>query len=217
MSVKTLASEFATYIAELPLVAILRGVTPDEVIGIGEAVRSAGFQVIEVPLNSPDPYSSIRMLAQTVGKEVLVGAGTVLTVEEVRAVADVGGRVIISPNTNVAVIRETKRLGLVSVPGFCTPTEALAAADAGADALKIFPASSLGPEGFKVIAAVMPDLPVLAVGGIAPAAMPEYLDAGISGFGLGSGLYRAGMDCAQVYENAERYVGIYREYVRSVK
>lgn len=199
------------YLDALPLVAILRGVTPSEVVAIAETIRESGFRIIEVPLNSPEPCASIQALAEVMGDDVLVGAGTVLTVEQVRAVAEAGGKVIISPNTNVEVIRETKRLGLISMPGFCTPTEALAAAAAGADALKLFPATALGPEGFKVASAVFPDLPVLAVGGVSPQDMPEYLAAGFSGFGLGSGLYRAGMTVEQVRANAESYVALYRE------
>ncbi|MCQ3830999.1 2-dehydro-3-deoxy-6-phosphogalactonate aldolase [Microbulbifer elongatus] len=198
------------YLEALPLVAILRGVQPTEVVAIAETIREAGFRIIEVPLNSPEPCASIQALAEVMGDDVLVGAGTVLTVEQVRGVAEAGGKVIISPNTDVDVIRETKRLGLISMPGFCTPTEALAAADAGADALKLFPATALGPEGFKVTSAVLPDLPVLAVGGVSPEDMPEYLAAGFSGFGLGSGLYRAGMTVAQVRENAVAYASGYR-------
>lgn len=191
----------------LPLIAILRGLTPDEAVAVGEAIVAAGFTCLEVPLNSPEPLESIRRLRQTLDGRALVGAGTVLNVQAARGVADVGGQLIISPNTNTDVIRETKALGLLSLPGFFTPSEAFAALDAGADALKLFPAEIAGPKGLKAIRAVLPAATrVYAVGGVDPDSMAQWRTAGASGFGIGSAVFKPGQSPDQVGRQAQAFV-----------
>lgn len=191
----------------LPLIAILRGLKPDEAVAMGEAIVAAGFICLEVPLNSPEPLESIRRLRQTLDGRALVGAGTVLNVQAAREVADVGGQLIISPNTNTDVIRETKALGLLSLPGFFTPSEAFAALDAGADALKLFPAEIAGPKGLKAIRAVLPAATrVYAVGGVDPDSMAQWRTAGASGFGIGSAVFKPGQSPDQVGRQAQAFV-----------
>ncbi|MEL6204471.1 MAG: 2-dehydro-3-deoxy-6-phosphogalactonate aldolase [Pseudomonadota bacterium] len=186
-----------------PLVAILRGIRPAEALGIGRALLDQGIDRIEVPLNSTDPLTSIATLADALGDEALIGAGTVLTADQVREVHAAGGRLIVSPDCNTQVIETTKALGLHSYPGFFTPTEAFAALRAGADALKLFPAAQLGPEGLKAIGAVLPpDIPVYAVGGVGPANFAAWTVAGAAGFGIGSALYARGDDAATVARKA---------------
>lgn len=191
----------------LPLIAILRGLKPDEAVAVGEAIVAAGFTCLEVPLNSPEPLESIRRLRQTLDGRALVGAGTVLNVQAAREVADVGGQLIISPNTNTDVIRETKALGLLSLPGFFTPSEAFAAMDAGADALKLFPAEVAGPKGLKAVRAVLPAATrVYAVGGVDPDSMAQWRTAGASGFGIGSAVFKPGQSPDQVGRQAQAFV-----------
>jgi 2-dehydro-3-deoxyphosphogalactonate aldolase len=198
-------SELQQSLARLPLIAILRGLRPDEAPGIGGALLEAGFCALEVPLNSPEPFESIRVLAKEVGR--LVGAGTVLRPDDVERVAKAGGRLVVMPHGDPSVIREAKRQDLLCVPGVATPSEAFAALDAGADALKLFPAEMLPPPVVKAWRAVLPkNLWLMPVGGITPEAMAPYLAAGADGFGLGSALYRAGMDRAAVSANAARFV-----------
>lgn len=193
--------------AEIPLIAILRGVQPHEVLEIAQIIFQAGIKVIEIPLNSPEPYKSIEFLQQALGDEAVIGAGTVTSVEQVEGIHAVGGRLIVSPNTRVAVIKRSKQLGLYSAPGFYTPSEAFAAIEAGADALKMFPADTLGTKGLKAISVVLPpDMPIFPVGGVNADNMADFMAAGASGFGLGSGLYKAGMTAAQVGANATAYV-----------
>ena len=197
---------FAQAFAACPLVAILRGLTPEEAPAIGDALADAGFTLIEVPLNSPDPFASIRLLADRLAGRALVGAGTVLTVEQVGQVADAGGTLIVSPNTNPDVIRATVAAGLISMPGYFTPSEGFAALAAGATALKLFPADGTSPAMLKAQRAVLPrDVPVLAVGGITPDNMAEWKAAGANGYGLGSNLYKPGKPAAEVAEDARRY------------
>lgn len=177
----------------LPLVAILRGLTPDEAVATGRAIVEAGFRMLEVPLNSPRPIDSIARLAAALGDEVLVGAGTVMTPANVDAVATAGGRLIVMPHADTTVIRAAKAAGLVCVPGVATPTEAFAALDAGADALKLFPAEQATPAVLKAWRAVLPrEVPVLPVGGITPDNMAPWVAAGAAGFGIGSALYTPG-------------------------
>ena len=198
---------FAEAFAACPLVAILRGLTPEEAPAIGDALVDAGFTLIEVPLNSPDPFASIRLLSDRLAGRALVGAGTVLTTDQVSAVAHAGGTLIVSPNTNPDVIRATVAAGLVSMPGYFTPTEAFAAIAAGATALKLFPADGTSPAMLKAQRAVVPrDVPVLAVGGIMPDNMAKWHAAGANGFGLGSNLYRPGKPADGVADDARRYV-----------
>lgn len=193
-----------------PLVAILRGITPGEVEAAFEALVGAGITLIEVPLNSPDPFVSIEKLAKLAGDRAKVGAGTVLSEEQVAAVKDVGGQLIVSPNMNPAVIRRSIALNLLSFPGVFTPTEAFAAIEAGADALKFFPAELIGPAGIRAIKAVLPPaMPVLAVGGAGAANFGEFLKAGCSGFGIGSSLYKPGLDAAEIGRRAQEIVAAF--------
>jgi 2-dehydro-3-deoxyphosphogalactonate aldolase len=192
------------------LIAILRGIRPDEVAAIGRALIGAGIDRIEVPLNSPEPLQSIAALAAEVGKKALVGAGTVLSEAEVEAVAAVGGRLIVSPNCDPVVILATKARGLQSWPGVMTPTECFAALQAGADGLKLFPASLIGPDGLKAIRAVLPGAtPVYAVGGAGPENFADWRAAGADGFGIGSALYRPGMGAAEVGKRAAAIAAAY--------
>ena len=195
------------YLDQCPLVAITRGVTPAEAEAIGDAIQEGGIRIVEVPLNSPDPLRSIELLARRFGESMLVGAGTVLTVEQVRQVRDAGGRIIVSPDTNTDVIAATAEAGMVSSPGYFTPSEAFAAIRAGATTLKIFPAEGAGPAVLKAQLAVLPrDVPIMAVGGITPDNMRPWLNAGAAGFGLGSGLYKPGQSAADTLEKARAYV-----------
>jgi 2-dehydro-3-deoxyphosphogalactonate aldolase len=186
-------------LAPLPLIAILRGVRPAEATAIGEALVAAGFASIEVPLNSPEPLASIRLLADAFGERALIGAGTVRDPADVARVAAAGGGLIVMPHGDAAVIGAAKQRGLLCVPGVATPTEAFAALDAGADALKLFPAEALPPAVVKAWRAVLPhEVWLLPVGGIRPGSMAPYLAAGANGFGLGSALYRPGMTPVEV-------------------
>lgn len=204
MSAKELLNR---YLDDCPLVAIVRGITSDEAQAIGEAVREAGIRIIEVPLNSPDPFKSIELLAKTFGERMLVGAGTVLSVEQVERVQDAGGRIIVSPDTNTQVIAAAARSGLVAAPGYFTPSEALTAIRAGATALKLFPAEAASPSVLKAHLAVLPAaIPLLIVGGITPDNMRPWLEAGATGFGLGSGLYKPGQSPSATLEKARAYV-----------
>lgn len=198
--------EFASAFAALPLVAILRGIRPDEVEAAGDALVEAGFTLIEVPLNSPDPLVSIERLAKRVGDRAIVGAGTVLTVAHVAQVQDAGGAMIVSPNTDVAVIAESASRGMVSLPGYFTPSEAFAALAAGATGLKLFPAEAASPSVVKAQRAVLPKhVPLLAVGGISPDNMGPWRAAGADGFGLGSALYKAGATTQEIAANARAF------------
>lgn len=198
---------FDTAFARCPLIAILRGVSPPEVEDIGEALVESGFTLIEVPLNSPEPLESVSRLAKRFADRAVIGAGTVLREAEVGAVAGAGGTMIISPNTNTAVIGASASFGLASLPGVATPSEAFAALDAGATALKLFPAEASSPQTLKAMRAVLPSgLRVLPVGGICPDNMGPWRDAGAAGFGLGSALYKPGMSPDQVRVNAQAFI-----------
>jgi 2-dehydro-3-deoxyphosphogalactonate aldolase len=199
----------------VPLVAILRGLTPEEAEPIGAALIEGGFRCLEVPLNSPRPLESIAILQRRFGDRALIGAGTVLTAGAVAEVADAGGRIIISPNTDVAVIRASKARGLLSFPAFFTPSEAFVALDAGADALKLFPAEMAGPSALKAVRAVLPpEVPVFPVGGIDPASMAAYRAAGAAGFGIGGSLYAPGRVAAEVRTRAENLVRAWGDSAR---
>lgn len=177
----------------LPIIAILRGLTPAEALPVARALVDAGIDRIEVPLNSPDPLESIRLMTGALAGQATIGAGTVLTVDEVAQVADAGGRMIVSPNADPAVIGATRARGLQSWPGVFTATECFAAIAAGATGLKLFPADQAGTGTLRALRAVLPrDMPVYAVGGAGPANFAEWLDAGAQGFGIGSALYRPG-------------------------
>jgi len=199
-------TELHDALARCPLVAILRGITPTEVEAVGEALMAAGFSMIEVPLNSPDPLDSIARLVARVGDRALVGAGTVLGTADVAAVAATGARLVISPNTDPAVIAAAAAAGMIALPGYFTPTEAFAALAAGATGLKLFPAEAGSPAVIRAHRAVLPrDVPILAVGGMTPDTIPAWRDA-CDGFGLGSALYRPGQTAAAVGEQARRFV-----------
>jgi 2-dehydro-3-deoxyphosphogalactonate aldolase len=190
-----------------PLIAILRGVKPDEVEAIGDALVEAGFTILEVPMNSPDPLDSIARLARRFEGRAVVGAGTVLRVEDVEAVGAAGGTLIIAPNANVRVIAAAADKGYVALPGIATPTEAFAALDAGAAALKLFPAEAASPAVLKAMRAILPkDTRVLPVGGIVPELMADWRKAGAAGFGLGSALFAPGMTAADVGARARRFI-----------
>jgi 2-dehydro-3-deoxyphosphogalactonate aldolase len=198
--------------AELPLIAILRGIAPDEAIDIGLALVETGFRLIEVPLNSPEPIESIRRLAATLGDRATVGAGTVRSAAEVAEVAAAGGRLIVSPHMNPQLIGATKQAGLMSGPGVATPTEAFAAIEAGADFLKLFPAEQLTPVIVKAWRAVLPKgMPLVPVGGITPDSMAAYVAAGATGFGLGSAIYKPGMTPLEVSRAAETFISAWRK------
>lgn len=199
--------DFDAGFAHCPLVAILRGVTADEVVAVVEALFGAGFRLIEVPLNSPDPLISIARLVKAFAGRAVIGAGTVLRESDVSAVAAAGGTMIVSPNMNIEVIAATSKGGLVSVPGIATPSEAFAALDAGATALKLFPAEAASPAVLKAIRAVLPaDIRVLPVGGITADTMAPWMKAGAAGFGIGSALYSPGLSSEQVAVRARAFV-----------
>lgn len=198
---------FAQHFARCPLVAILRGVTPGEVVAIGEALVAAGISIIEVPLNSPDPFTSITRLAAALCRRAVVGAGTVLEEGQVRALVEAGGQLLVAPGTDPAVIAAGARAGLAVAPGFFTPSEAFAAIGAGAHALKYFPAEGGSPAMLKAMTAVLPaHVPLLAVGGVTPHNLGEWRAAGAAGFGLGGALYRPGDDSAAVAARAAAFV-----------
>lgn len=206
-----LNARFTAATAALPLVAILRGITPSEVEAVGAVLYEAGFRLLEVPLNSPDPFASIALLRRVLPTEALVGAGTVLSPERVERLLEAGGELVVMPHADTQVIRAAKVAGLLCVPGVATPTEAFAALDAGADALKLFPAELVTPAVLKAMRAVLPKSTLLLpVGGIAPDTMAPYLAAGANGFGLGSALYAPGMSSAQVGERANAFVAAWR-------
>jgi 2-dehydro-3-deoxyphosphogalactonate aldolase len=194
---------FKTRLQRAPLVAILRGVVSDEVEAIGAVLIESGFEIIEVPLNSPRPFASIEKLARTLGDAALIGAGTVLRPEQVDSVFDAGGRLIVMPHTDGTVIRRTKERGLTCIPGFATPTEAFEAIFADADALKLFPAEGTSPSVLKALRAVLPhDMPIIPVGGIDQTRLESWLQAGAAGFGIGSALYRPGIRPAELHDRA---------------
>ena len=211
MTVTDLRARFEAAVTTLPLVAILRGVAPVDAEAVAVDLYRAGFRLIEVPLNSPQPFDSIARIRKTVPADCLVGAGTVLQIEDVARLAASGGEIVVMPHSDPTVIRAAKNAGLLCLPGVATPTEAFAALDAGADALKLFPAEMIAPPAVKAMRAVLPRHTLLfPVGGILPDSMAAYVSAGANGFGLGSALYAAGQTDEQVGERARRFVAAWR-------
>ena len=204
------------YLDRLPLIAILRGVTPAEVVPIGRALAAAGFAIVEVPLNSPEPMASIRLLRDALDDAVLVGAGTVSRAAQVAEVAGAGGGLVVMPHADVEVVRAAKAAGLYCTPGIATPTEGFAALAAGADALKLFPAELLAPPAVKAMRAVFPaGTRLIPVGGITPDAMGAYVAAGAAGFGLGSALYAPGDGAGAVAGKARAFVDAWHRLTRN--
>ena len=192
------------------IIAILRGIAPDDAKAIGEVLIETGITTIEIPLNSPRPLESIALLAKAFGSVATIGAGTVLSVQHVREIASAGGRIVVSPSFDAKVVQETKSLNMASWPGVLSPTECFAALKAGADGLKIFPCSVLGPSGVKAIRAVLPpETSVYAVGGAGPANFADWIAAGVNGFGIGTALYQPGHSVAQVRQAAADIVRAY--------
>jgi len=211
MITNTLHTRFEAALQHLPLVAILRGLTPAEAEPVAQTLYQAGFRLIEVPLNSPDPFTSIASIRQCLPSDALVGAGTVLDAEDVTRLKDIGGELVVMPHADTSVISAAKAQGLISMPGIVTPTEAFAALKAGANALKLFPAELVTP---TIIKAMRPILPkgtrLFPVGGITPDTMAPFLAVGVSGFGLGSALYSPGVPLAQLARQAECFVAAWK-------
>jgi 2-dehydro-3-deoxyphosphogalactonate aldolase len=200
-------TSFRVRLQRAPLIAILRGITPEAAIPVGAVLVEAGFEIIEVPLNSPDPFASIERLVRTFGETALIGAGTVLRPEQVDSVSDAGGRLIVMPHAGETVIRRAKTRDLTCIPGFATPTEAFGAIFAGADALKLFPAEGSSPSELKALRAVLPhDTPLIPVGGIDETSFESWLRAGSAGFGIGSALYRPGIEQPELRCRAQKFV-----------
>lgn len=196
----------ASFLAQSPLIAILRGITPGEVVDHAEAIAAAGWRCLEVPLNSPDPLKSIEQLAAHFGDRLLIGAGTVRTSDDVKKVHDAGGRIIVSPHTDAQIISDTLSLGMIPMPGFLTPTEASTAYMAGARYLKLFPANIGGPAYLGGIKAILqPDIQVIAVGGVTTENLKAFKDAGAAAFGIGSDLYKPGRSVDEVAARAQAF------------
>jgi 2-dehydro-3-deoxyphosphogalactonate aldolase len=205
-------TSFCTRLQRAPLIAILRGITSDEAESVGAALIEATFEIIEVPLNSPAPLATIERLAGRFGNSALIGAGTVLSADDVDAVSDAGGRLIVMPHSDAAVVRRAKARNLACVPGFATPTEAFAAIAAGADALKLFPAEGMSPAVLKSLRAVLPrDVPIIPVGGIDERSFDSWLAAGAAGFGIGSALYKPGVTADALRARAQTLVAAFKK------
>lgn len=197
--------DLAAWLGRSPLIAILRGVRPDEVVAVTHALERHGVAIVEVPLNSPDPFDSIRRLAREFGDRLLIGAGTVMTEAQVDQLAGAGGQLVVTPHAAAAVVRAAKRLGMIACPGIATPTEAFAMLEAGADGLKLFPAEASSPAVLRAIRAVLPPGTLtMPVGGIEPGNMQPWLDAGAAGFGIGGSIFRPGDTAEVVGEKAAR-------------
>jgi len=209
-------SPFATHLGRMPLIAILRGLTPPDAVGVGAALIDAGFRIIEVPLNSPEPFVSIERMAERFGGEALIGAGTVLEARDVDRLRDAGGRLVVTPHADSHIVARAKSLGLACVPGFATATEAFRVISAGADALKLFPAEGASPAVLKSLRAVLPpDLPIIPVGGMAASGLGPWWHAGARGFGIGSSLYRPGDAAAAIGERARALTATMRSLAKT--
>ena len=197
---------FFSAIEKHPLIAILRGIKPTEVVDVAEILIEKAFKIIEIPLNSPDPIRSIELLTHYFENHAIIGAGTVLDEASIRSIAEAGAKLVVMPNGNGIVVKAAKDRGLIAIPGIATPSEAFAMIEAGADALKLFPAEGIPPSVLKAMKAVLPStVPILPVGGITPEKMNDYLKAGAIGFGLGSALYKPGMTLRDIRKNAEAF------------
>ena len=197
---------FFSTIENHPLIAILRGITPTEVVDVAEILIEKDFKIIEIPLNSPDPIRSIELLTHYFENHAIIGAGTVLDETSIRSIAEAGAKLVVMPNGNGIVVKAAKDRGLIAIPGIATPSEAFAMIEAGADALKLFPAEGIPPSVLKAMKAVLPStVPILPVGGITPEKMNDYLKAGAIGFGLGSALYKPGMTLKDIRKNADAF------------
>ena len=199
-------ANFLSFLKESPLIAILRGITPAEVIEISETLVEKNFKIIEIPLNSPDPIESIELPVSYFRDEVIIGAGTVTDLASIKLIAEAGARLAVMPNGSIKIVKAAKASGMITIPGVYTPTEAFAMIESGADALKLFPAEGAPPMVLKAMKAVLPTaIPILPVGGITPDKMAEYQKAGANGFGLGSALYKPGMTVDEVAQNADAF------------
>ena len=197
---------FFSAIEKHPLIAILRGIKPTEVVDVAEILIEKDFKIIEIPLNSPDPIRSIELLTHYFENHAIIGAGTVLDEASIRSIAEAGAKLVVMPNGNGIVVKAAKDRGLIAIPGIATPSEAFAMIEAGADALKLFPAEGIPPSVLKAMKAVLPStVPILPVGGITPEKMNDYLKAGAIGFGLGSALYKPTMTLRDIRKNAEAF------------
>ncbi len=206
------------YLNQMPLIAILRGIKPDEIIQYAEVIVAAGWRVIEIPLNSPDPFQSIEKLVAHYGDEILIGAGTVLNVENVHKVAAAGGKVIVAPNTDAKVIGAALDHNMAVMPGFLTPSEAFVAYESGARYLKLFPADSMGPAYIKAVKSVLPaDARIIPVGGVTPETIASYHAAGCTAYGVGSPLYKPGMSLETVENNAQNFAKACRNIMTADK
>ncbi len=204
-----------SWLEKMPVVAIIRGVLPEEAADIGAAIHEAGVGVIEVPLNSPEPFSSIEKLSNALGDQCVIGCGTLVELDDAKRVADAGGKIAVTPNTNPEIIQRCIDLRMEPMPGWATPTEAFAAYHAGARYLKLFPAGSLGAGHVKAVRAVLPiDAKVLAVGGVGAHNAAEWVSAGVNGFGIGSEIYQAGRSATEVYQRTNEIVESLRSIIR---
>lgn len=214
MNQTSLADRFSAAIAKLPLVAVLRGIKPEEAEKIGQVLYEAGFRLIEVPLNSQDPFSSVANFRRSLPRDALVGAGTVLSAEQVSQLKLSGGEMVFMPHSDLNVVRAAKAAGMLCVPGVATPTEAFAALAAGADGLKLFPGEMITPKVLKAIRVVLPKgTLLLPFGGITPDTMKPYVEAGAGAFGLGSALYSPGMSCEEVTVRAKAFAEAWKRLI----
>ncbi len=211
-----MSADLTAWFEKMPVVAIIRGVQPGEAVDIGQAIFEAGIGIIEVPLNSPEPFSSIRNLSVDLGEDCVIGCGTLTNQEDAKRVADAGGQIAVTPNTKVGVIKRSIELGMIPMPGWATPSEAFKAYEAGARYLKLFPAATYGADHIKAVKAVLPnDAKVLAVGGAGAGNAREWLAAGADGFGIGSDIYKAGRSAEDVHKRSKSIVEAIRQSLDS--
>ena len=209
-----MTSTLNNQLKKMPVVAILRGVKPDEVVEIGQAIKEAGISIIEVPLNSPQPFDSISRIVEALSDKCVIGCGTLVEIDDIHRLADTGATIAVTPNTDVTIIKKCIKFGITPMPGWATPSEAFAAYHAGARHLKLFPASTYGADHIRAVRAVLPkDTKILAVGGVGPAVAAEWLAAGVDGFGIGSEIYKEGDTAEQVAVKAQAIVNSIRQVI----